>query len=201
MTHMESVTLETPDPAAADVFVKAFGRDLPVRSRESQAPTSGFRGFTLSLVVPQPSTVDALIGAAVEAGATELKPPKKSLWGYGGVVAGPDGTIWTVATSSKKDRGPETRQIDEFILQLGVEDVAASKRFYVERGLEVAKSFGRKYVQFASQSGPLTLALYGRRNLAKTAGVSPDGTGSHRIVINSAAGSFTDPDGFAWESA
>jgi predicted lactoylglutathione lyase len=201
MTHIESVTLETPDPAVTDVFVKAFGRDLPVLCRESQAPTSGFRGFTLSLVVPQPSTVDALIGAAVEAGATELKPSKKSLWGYGGVVAGPDGTIWTVATSSKKDRGPETRQIDEFVLQLGVEDVAASKRFYVERGLEVAKSFGRKYVQFASQSGPLTLALYGRRNLAKTAGVSPDGTGSHRIVINSAAGSFTDPDGFAWESA
>ena len=201
MTHIESVTLETPDPAAAEVFVKAFGQDLPVRSRESQAPTSGFRGFTLSLVVPQPSTVDALVGAAMEHGATELKPPKKSLWGYGGVVAGPDGTIWTVATSSKKDRGPETRQIDEFVLQLGVEDVAASKQFYIERGLEVAKSFGRKYVQFASQSGPLTLALYGRRNLAKTASVSPDGSGSHRIVINSAAGSFIDPDGFTWESA
>jgi hypothetical protein len=31
--------------------------------------------------------------------------------------------------------------------------------------------------------------------------VSPDGTGSHRIAINSAAGSFTDPDGFTWEAA
>ncbi len=37
--------------------------------------------------------------------------------------------------------------------------------------------------------------------LAKTAGVSPDGTGSHRIAINSAAGPFTDPDGFTWEAA
>jgi uncharacterized glyoxalase superfamily protein PhnB len=200
MTAIESVTIETPDPAEAEVFHKAaFGQDLPVRTRVSEAPTTGFRGFTMSLVVPQPSTVDAFIGAALQAGATELKAPKKNLWGYGGVVCGPEGTIWTVATSSKKNRGPETGQIDEIVLQLGVADVAASKRLYVERGLKVAKSYGRKYVQF--DSGPITLALYGRRNLAKTAGVSADGTGSHRIVINSAAGSFTDPDGFTWEAA
>lgn len=200
MTAIESVIIETPDVAEAAGFYKAaFGQDLPVRTRPSEAPTTGFRGFTLSLVVPQPSTVDTFIGAALQAGATELKPPKKSLWGYGGVVCGPDGTIWTVATSSKKDRGPETGQIDEFVLQLGVTDVAATKRFYVERGLEVAKSYGRKYVQF--ESGPVTLALYGRRNLAKTAGVAPDGTGSHRIAVASPAGTFTDPDGFTWEAA
>lgn len=200
MTGIESVTIETPDPAAADAFLKAFDPDLPVRTRPSAAPTTGFRGFTLSLVVGQPSTVDALIGAALEEGATELKAPKKSLWGYGGVVRSPDGTVWTVASSSKKNRGPETRQIDEFVLQLGVTDVAASKRFYVERGLDVARSFGGKYVQFASGSSPVTLALYGRGNLAKTAGVSPDGTGSHRITINSPAGPFTDPDGFTCEA-
>jgi catechol 2,3-dioxygenase-like lactoylglutathione lyase family enzyme len=200
MTAIESVTIETPDPAEAEAFYKAaFGQDLPVRTRESEAATTGFRGFTLSLVVPQPSTVDTFIGAALQAGATELKPPKRSLWGYGGVVCGPDGTIWTVASSSKKDSGPETGQIDEFVLQLGVADVAATKRFYVERGLEVAKSYGRKYVQF--DSGPITLALYGRRNLAKTAGVAPDGTGSHRIAFTSPAGTFTDPDGFRWEAA
>jgi hypothetical protein len=199
MTAIESVIIETPDPAEAEVFYKAaFGQDLPVRTRASEAPTTGFRGFTMSLVVPKPSTVDALIGAALQAGATELKPPKKSLWGYGGVVCGPDGTIWTVATSSKKNRGPETGQIDEFVLQLGVADVAASKRLYVERGLKVAKSYGRRYVQF--DSGPVTLALYGRRNLAKTAGVSPDGTGSHRVAVTSTAGTFTDPDGFRWEA-
>jgi hypothetical protein len=42
------------------------------------------------------------------------------------------------------------------------------------------------------------MALYGRRALA---GVSPDGTGSHRLVIGSDAGPFTDPDGFAWDAA
>jgi hypothetical protein len=83
---------------------------------------------------------------------------------------------------------------------LGAADVAASKRFYVEQGLVVAKSFGRRYVEFAAPSSPIKLALYGRRALAKDAGVSPDGTGSHRIVVVSDAGSFTDPDGFAWEA-
>src|SRR5262245_51045014 len=201
MTTIESITLEAADPTAADKFcTAAFGLGAQVRARAAEAPTTGFRGFTLSLVVSRPATVDALMGAAMEAGGTEMKPAKKSLWGYGGVVSGPDGTIWTVASSSKKDRGPATREIDELVLQLGVTDVAASKRFYVEHGLEVAKSYGRKYVQFASPSSPVILALYGRGALAKTASVSPDGTGSHRIAINSAAGPFTDPDGFTWET-
>jgi predicted lactoylglutathione lyase len=201
MTAIESITLEAADPTAADTFcTAALGLDGQVRARASEAPTTGFRGFTLSLVVSQPSTVDALMGAAREAGGTELKPAKKSLWGYGGVVRGPDGTIWTVASSSKKDRGPATREIDDVVVQLGVADVAASKRFYVEHGLEVAKSYGRKYVQFAAPSSPVVLALYGRRALAKTAGVAPDGTGSHRVTINSATGPFTDPDGFTWEA-
>lgn len=79
--------------------------------------------------------------------------------------------------------------------------MAASKRFYVDRGLAVAKSFGRKYVEFATGASPVNLALYGRRALAKVAGVPADGTGSHRITVGSDLGAFTDPDGFAWETA
>jgi hypothetical protein len=45
----------------------------------------------------------------------------------------------------------------------------------------------------------MKLALYGRRALAKDAGVSAEGTGSHRIIIRGAAGPFTEPDGFAWQ--
>jgi hypothetical protein len=86
------------------------------------------------------------------------------------------------------------------VLLLGVEDVAASKRFYVDHGLTVGRSFGRKYVEFATAPSQIKLALYGRRALAKDAGVSPDGSGSHRIAIGSDAGSFTDPDGFVWET-
>jgi hypothetical protein len=65
----------------------------------------------------------SLVGAALDAGATPLKPAAKSLWGYGGVVQAPDGTIWKVATSAKKDTGPATRRIDERVLVLGVADV------------------------------------------------------------------------------
>jgi predicted lactoylglutathione lyase len=202
MTSIESVTLEAPDPTGADAFyAAAFGLGTQVRLRASEGATAGFRGFTLSLVVSQPATVNDLIGAALDAGATPLKPAAKSLWGYGGVVRAPDGTIWKVATSAKKDTAPATGQIDQIVLLLGVADVAASKQFYVDRGLAVAKSFGRKYVEFATPSSPVKLALYGRRALARDAGVSPDGTGSHRIVIGSDAGPFTYPDGFGWQAA
>ena len=196
-----SVTLEVPDPAAArDFYRAAFGLDAQVRFRASEEPTTGFRGFTLSLVVSQPSTVDSLVGTALDAGATMIKPVKKSFWGYGGSLRAPDGTIWKVASSSKKETGPATRQIDDIVLLLGVEDIVASKQFYVEQGLTVARSFGRKYVEFDTPASHVKLALYARRGLAKDAGVPPEGTGSHRIAITSDAGPFTDPDGFAWEA-
>jgi predicted lactoylglutathione lyase len=199
MAVIEFVTIEVADTTAADRFYNAaFGLGTRVRLRASEAPTTGFRGFTLSLIVSQPATADGLIGAAVDAGATSLKPAAKSLWGYGGVVRAPDGTIWTVASSAKKDTGPASREIDEVVLQVGVADVAASKRFYVERGFAVTKAYGRRYVEF--DTGPVKLTLYGRRALAKVAGVSPDGTGSHRLTVGSVAGSFTDPDGFVWEA-
>ncbi|MGJ6969611.1 glyoxalase [Streptosporangium sp. G11] len=201
MTSFESVTLEVPDPTAADAFYNAFGLGSYVNVRASDAPTAGFRGFALSLVVSQPGNVDALIGAALDAGATTLKPATKGFWGYGGVVRAPDGTICKVATSKKKDTGPAARRIDQVALLLGVADVKASKRFYVDRGLAVAKSFGGKYVEFDTPSSTVTLALYPRRALAKDTGLSQEGTGSHRIVIGSDAGPFTDPDGFVWEVA
>ena len=199
---IDSITLEGPDPTMAGAFyTAAFDLGPLIGVRASDAPTTGFRAFTVSLVVSQPSTVDELVGAALDAGATALKPAAKGFWGYGGVVQAPDGTIWKVATSAKKNTGPATRQVDDIVLLLGVEDVAASKRFYVERGLTVARSFGRKYVEFASSPAQIKLALYGRRALAKDAGVPPEGTGSHRIALGSNAGAFTDPDGFAWEPA
>jgi hypothetical protein len=200
MASIASVTLEVADPTAAEHFYSAaFGLGPELRLRASEAPTTGFRGFTLSLTVSQPSTVDTLVGSALDAGASAVKPASKSLWGYGGVVRAPDGTLWKIATSAKKDKGPATRQIDRFVLLLGVEDVLATKRFYVGHGLTVGKSFGRKYVEFDTPTSPVTLALYGRRALAKDAGVPPDGTGSHRIALGGDIGPFTDPDGFEWE--
>lgn len=156
MATIELVTIEVADPTAASRFYSAaFGVGSRVRVRASEAPTTGFRGFTLSFVVSRPATV---------------------------------------ASSSKKDTGPATGQIDEIVLQLEVADVAASKRFYVDRGFAVAKSYGRRYVEL--DTGPVKLTLNKRGALAKVAGVSADGTGSHRLLIGSDAGPFTDPDGF-----
>jgi uncharacterized glyoxalase superfamily protein PhnB len=202
MASIESVTLEVADPAAASRFYSdAFDLGEQISLRAAETPTTGFRGFTLSLTVSQPANVDSLIGTALDAGASSLKPVTKSFWGYGGVVQAPDGTIWKIATSAKKDSGPASREIDQIVLLLGVADVAASRRFYVDHGLAVGKSFARMYVEFDTPSSPVKLALYRRRALAKDAGVSPDGTGSHRLVIGGDAGPCTDPDGFGWEAS
>ncbi|HET6739317.1 MAG TPA: glyoxalase [Kribbella sp.] len=199
MTTLDSVVLEVADVAATEKFLAAaFGPAEQVRVRESAAESSGFRGFTLSLTVSQPSTVTSLFDSAVAAGATVIKPVTKSLWGYGGVLRSPDGTVWKIATSAKKDTGPATRAIDSVVLLLGCEDVAASKKFYVDHGLRVGKSFGRKYVEFEG-TGQVKLGLYARKALAKDAGVPVEGTGSHRIALAASGSNFTDPDGFAWE--
>ncbi|MEV6011764.1 glyoxalase [Streptomyces sp. NPDC051976] len=202
MEFIEAVTIEVADDSAAQPFHSAaFGLDTQVRVRATDTASTGFRGFTLALTVSQPADVDSLVESALAAGATVLKPVAKSLWGYGGVVQAPDGTIWKVATSAKKNTGPATRHIDDLVLLIGVEDMGASKRFYVGQGLTVAKSFGSKYVEFAAGNGPVKLALYKRKALAKDVGVDADGSGSHRLVIGGADAPFTDPDGFAWETS
>ena len=202
MATIDFVTIGVSDTTEAERFyTAAFGLGDRVRVKTTDESTSGFRGFTLSLVVSQPSSVDRLIDSALGAGATSLKPGAKSLWGYGGVVQAPDGAIWTIASSSKKDTGPATGEIDEFVLQLGVEDVGASKQYYVDHGIPVAKAYGRKYVQLGDPGSPITLALYQRRGLAKVAGIPEEGAGSHRLVITGDAAPFTDPDGFEWATA
>jgi hypothetical protein len=75
-----------------------------------------------------------------------------------------------VATSSKEDTGPATRDVDDVVLLL------------------------------EAPGAQVTLPLLGRKADAKDAGVSPDGTGSHRIVIGGGAGAVTDPDGFVQEA-
>ncbi|MER5888845.1 glyoxalase [Streptomyces sp. NPDC001941] len=197
---LTSVTLEVSDLPAARAFYAAFGVDHLVRLRASDAPSEGFRGFTLALTVARPGSVDAFVEAAVTAGAAVVKPARKSLWGYGAVVQAPDGTLWKIATSEKKHTGPASREIDAVVLLLGVADVKATRKFYAELGLGVERSFGGKYAEFAGgDASPVKLALYQRGGLAKDLGTPADGSGSHRLAIGCATGPFTDPDGFTWE--
>jgi len=73
MAGIRAVVLEADDTAAAREFYdKAFDLGDRLRVRPAQDPTSGFRGFTMSLVVSQPGTVDALADSAVESGAKIL---------------------------------------------------------------------------------------------------------------------------------
>lgn len=200
--NIESLTIEAADPAAArDFYAAAFGPGLPLTFRNSDAPTEGFRGFHISLTMAQPADVDALAESAVAAGAEVVKPVTKSFWGYGGVLRAPDGAIWKVVSASKKNRGPASRTIEGIVLLIGADDVLASKAHYVERGFRVARSFGRKYVEFEAADGPVALGLLGRKALAKDAGVPMAGSGSHRIVLNGGGSAVVDPDGFAWEPA
>lgn len=199
MALIQYVIIEAAEPDAAKQFyTSGLDVDGHVRVAESAEATTGFRGFTMSLLVAQPADANAIVDSTVEAGATTLKPAKKSLWGYGGVVKAPDGTVWTVASKSKKDSGPATGAIEGIVLQLAVADVAASKQFYADQGFEVTKSYGRKYVEFADPAGAVAFSLYKRADLAKVAGVPPEGTGSHRLKIAADTTPFTDPDGFEW---
>ncbi|MFE6965640.1 glyoxalase [Agromyces sp. NPDC057679] len=201
-TAIDSIIIEAADPAAAERFyAEAFGLGRRIRVRATDSPSTGFRGYMASLVVSQPAAVRRLVDAAVAAGATVVKPVAKSMWGIGGVVQAPDGSVWKIATSAKKDTAPDTGEIERIVLLLGGDDILASKRFYVEQGFRVGKSFGRSYVEFENQAGAIQLGLYRRGPLAKDAGVPEEGSGSHRLVLVGGGSTVTDPDGFEWEPA
>ncbi|GEK86967.1 hypothetical protein GCM10007198_02600 [Microbacterium aerolatum] len=198
MNTIDSITLEVTDlPGAEAFYSRAFDLGDRLRLSRSDAATSGFRGYTLSLIVRQPADARLVLDDAIAAGATVLKPAAKSLWGFGGTVQAPDGAVWNIATSSKKDAVPPSRTIENFVLLLGADDVKASKAFYVERGIRVGKSFG-SYVDFEMPEASIGLGLYKRAALAKSAGVDAAGSGSHRIVIGGGLGEVTDPDDFTW---
>ncbi|CAM5576669.1 VOC family protein [Streptomyces violaceorubidus] len=203
MNSIDSVTLEVADTeAAARFYADAFGLDgSRVRVRASASPTSGFRGFTLSLVVAQPGNVDALFTAAVDAGAAVLKPAAKSLVGLrrGRPGAGRHGLADRDLGEEghrpghprrRRDRAPPGRR--------GRQGHQA-----VLRGAGRLTPWARATAGSTSSSatgpGAVKLSLYKRRALAKVAGVSAEGTGSHRLVVSGGTRPFDDPDGFTWQ--
>ena len=145
MAAIRSITIEATDPAAANAFYdRAFGLGDTVRTRPRRAHDRLPRVHAVARWCRSRAPSTASIGTALDAGATTLKPAKKSFWGYGGVVQAPDGTIWKVATSAKKDTGPATRDVDNIVLLLGVIDVRATKQFYVNHGLTVSEELRRE---------------------------------------------------------
>lgn len=94
--------MESPPEVA---FFTLNGTWLGLYSREAlaedatvSAKGSGFGGFTLSHNVNSEPDVDQLLEAAVDAGATLIKPAQKVFWGgYNGYFADPDGHLWEIA--------------------------------------------------------------------------------------------------------
>src|SRR5690348_751363 len=114
MTTIHSISLASQDPAAGELFLKnAFGLGAGVGTHAHDEASSGFRGFTLSVLVPGPSDVRALVERALAAGASAIKEPVKSLWGFGAVLTAPDGTIWKIASRKKKDSGAPTGRVED----------------------------------------------------------------------------------------
>ena len=201
MTTITALTIEAADATVAEKFYRdAFGFGPEISVIKSESATAGFRGAVISLLVTQPANATLLFDAAVAAGASVIKPLEKSIWGFGGTLQAPDGTLWKVATSAKKDTTPPAKTVNSIVVLIAASDVAASKKFYVEKGLKVGKSFG-KYVEFDLSASPIKFGLYTTKALAKDAGVAPEGTGSHRIEFAGDLGTFTDPDGFVWANA
>ncbi len=103
---IDSLTLEVSDPAASQRFYEsALGVGSLVHARPAETKATGFRGFTISVVVSQPSTVDSLFETALAGGAAVLKSTQKGMWGYGAVVQDADGVIWKLATSASDPDG------------------------------------------------------------------------------------------------
>ena len=86
-------------------FIQAGGVVLGLYGRAALAEDvgvpddgSGFRGVTLAHNVTSEADVDRVLGEAVQAGATLVKPGQRVFWGgYSGYFADPDGHLWEVA--------------------------------------------------------------------------------------------------------
>ncbi|MHA3976355.1 VOC family protein [Halovulum sp. GXIMD14794] len=68
----------------------------------------GYAGINLAHNVASEAEVDAVLAAAVEAGAKLVKPASRADWGgYHGYFADPDGHLWEVAHNPFVWIGPE----------------------------------------------------------------------------------------------
>ncbi|MGQ0549940.1 MAG: VOC family protein [Armatimonadota bacterium] len=82
-----ALALYTWDALAADAGVASDG--------------SGFRGITLSYIVPSAERVDEVLAQAKRAGGKIAKPAQRAQWGgYFGYFADPDGYLWKVASAA-----------------------------------------------------------------------------------------------------
>ncbi|MGI9391407.1 MAG: VOC family protein [Boseongicola sp.] len=97
------------------VFFNLNGTWLGLSERESLARDAGvspdgegYSGINLAHNVHSEDEVDALVAAAVSAGANLVKSPTRADWGgYHGYFSDPDGHLWEIAHNPFAWIGPE----------------------------------------------------------------------------------------------
>ena len=92
----------TPDVTffeAGGMVVSLFGHAaLAADAQMDIAPVPAFRGTALAQNRRSEAEVDAVMAAAVAAGARAVKPAQPTFWGgYAGYFADPDGHLWEIA--------------------------------------------------------------------------------------------------------
>lgn len=89
-----------------------YARESLAKDANVPAAGSGFAGFTLSHNVSSEAEVAEVMGQAVAAGATLVKPAQKAEWGgYSGYFKDLDGYLWEVAHNPYFWVGPEDEKI------------------------------------------------------------------------------------------
>jgi uncharacterized protein len=83
---------------AGGVVLALWPRAELAEDARMSAHGTGFPGFALAHNARSRDEVDALLGEAVAAGATLVKPGTEAFWGgYAGYFADPDGFLWEIA--------------------------------------------------------------------------------------------------------
>lgn len=84
---------------AGTIAVVLWGRDKLAADAGVEDPgTDGFGGVVLAHNVRSRSEVDAVLGAAADAGAEVTKPARETFYGgYAGCFTDPDGHVWEIA--------------------------------------------------------------------------------------------------------
>ncbi|GAB3230437.1 glyoxalase [Glycomyces halotolerans] len=174
-----------------------YGTDDLAAETGAEPATSRFGGAVLSVVVDQPSEVEALVASAAEQGAEILKPAKKGFFGgFSAVYRAPDGAVWKLAAPTKKDTGPAASPPapTETAVFLGVADPQTSKAFYEALGMTVDRDYGDKFVDFTIEPGKCRLGLLPSRSLAKDAGLDEETAANPAVVCNRTVASREEVD-------
>ena len=92
----------TPDVTffdAGGMVVSLFGHAaLAADAQIQDAALPAYRGVSLAQNLRSEAQVDAVMAAAVAAGARKVKPAQKTFWGgYAGYFTDPDGHLWEIA--------------------------------------------------------------------------------------------------------